>query len=222
MRAHQVRMSTLRLTRPVCARIKDQLRRKFADMANDFERRLRLISTELVSIEGSLEEQTEQIRQLQTRMPAISESIQAVVAAEDECRAANVDENDYTAFTVEDLRFELELVTQSISKKLAFVDNQVRPDDIMMLKSHAQDNTCPQIVSRNMTNLTPAQLEQFESTFRYFDKDESNTLNQSEMTAALASLGIVFSVSRHGCTPLSLDADELPSRMRTWTSYTIS
>ena len=92
----------------------------------------------------------------------------------------------------------------------------------MMLKSHAQDNTCPQIVSRNMTNLTPAQLEQFESTFRYFDKDESNTLNQSEMTAALASLGIVFSVNRHGCTPLSLDADELPPRMRTWTSYTIS
>ena len=44
-----------------------------------------------------------------------------------------------------------------------------------------------------MTNLTPAQLEQFESTFRYFDKDESNTLEISEMTAALASLGIIFS-----------------------------
>ena len=45
-----------------------------------------------------------------------------------------------------------------------------------------------------MTNLTPAQLEQFETTFRYFDKDESNTLSQTEMTAALASLGIVYSV----------------------------
>jgi hypothetical protein len=51
----------------------------------------------------------------------------------------------------------------------------------------------PQIVSRNMTNLTPAQLEQFESTFRYFDKDESQTLSITEMTAALASLGIVYS-----------------------------
>lgn len=52
-----------------------------------------------------------------------------------------------------------------------------------------------------MTNLTPAQLEQFESTFRYFDKDESNTLSQAEMTAALASLGIVYSVSQlhHSC-----------------------
>lgn len=46
-----------------------------------------------------------------------------------------------------------------------------------------------------MTNLTPAQLEQFESTFRYFDKDESNTLSVSELAAALASLGIVYSVS---------------------------
>ena len=55
-----------------------------------------------------------------------------------------------------------------------------------------------------MTNLTPAQLEQFESTFRYFDKDESNTLNQSEMTAALASLGIVYSVRNP--TPDSLGA----------------
>jgi len=49
-------------------------------------------------------------------------------------------------------------------------------------------------VSRNLTNLTPAQIEQFESTFRYFDKDETNTLNLSEMAAALASLGIVYAV----------------------------
>jgi Ca2+-binding EF-hand superfamily protein len=46
-----------------------------------------------------------------------------------------------------------------------------------------------------MSNLTPAQIEQFESTFRYFDKDETNTLNLSEMAAALASLGIVYAVS---------------------------
>jgi Ca2+-binding EF-hand superfamily protein len=50
-------------------------------------------------------------------------------------------------------------------------------------------------VSRNLTNLTPAQIEQFENTFRYFDKDETNTLNLSEMAAALASLGIVYGVS---------------------------
>ena len=47
-----------------------------------------------------------------------------------------------------------------------------------------------------MTNLTPAELEQFESTFRYFDKDGTNILSISEMAAALASLGIVYSVGQ--------------------------
>lgn len=47
-----------------------------------------------------------------------------------------------------------------------------------------------------MSNLTPAELEQFESTFRYFDRDGNNTLSVPEMTAALASLGIVYSVRK--------------------------
>jgi len=45
-----------------------------------------------------------------------------------------------------------------------------------------------------MTNLTPAQLEEFESTFRHFDNDDSNTLNSYEFKAALASLGITYNV----------------------------
>jgi Ca2+-binding EF-hand superfamily protein len=74
-------------------------------------------------------------------------------------------------------------------------------------------------VSRNMTNLTPAQIEQFESTFRYFDKDETNTLNLSEMAAALASLGIVYAVSSF----LSLQdfSDDFRQRTRTLISSTI-
>ncbi|KAK0487608.1 actinin-like protein [Armillaria novae-zelandiae] len=153
--------------------IKESLRKQFADVANDFERRLHLISSELAAVDGPLEEQQHEVQRIQTRIPALSETLADVASAEAECAAANVEENDYTVFTCQDLEFELELVVQSIAKKIAFIDNQ--------------------IVSRNMTNLTPAQLEQFESTFRYFDRDESNTLNQSEMTAALASLGIVYS-----------------------------
>ncbi|KAJ3894239.1 actinin-like protein [Lentinula edodes] len=153
--------------------IKETIRKKFAEVANDFEQRLHAISSELTSIDGPLEVQQQSVEQIQTRLPALSETLNYVAEAEAECNAANIEENDYTIFTCQDLEFELELLVQRISKKIAFIDNQ--------------------IVSRNMTNLTPAQLEQFESTFRYFDKDESNTLNQSEMTAALASLGIVYS-----------------------------
>ncbi|KAI0789597.1 actinin-like protein [Abortiporus biennis] len=153
--------------------IKEALRKKFADFANDFSKRLGAMSSELAGIEGSLEDQQEQVTQVQTRIPDLASSLSVLAEIDQECRDANVDENDYTIFTYQDLEFELELVQQSITKKIKFIDNQ--------------------IVSRNMTNLTPAQLEQFESTFRYFDKDESNTLEITEMTAALASLGIVYS-----------------------------
>jgi len=77
-----------------------------------------------------------------------------------------------------------------------------------------------QIVSRNLTNLTPAQIEQFESTFRYFDKDETNTLNVSEMAAALASLGIVYGVNLF-LSPRSC-FDNIRQRTRTLISSSIN
>ena len=53
------------------------------------------------------------------------EVLDDVRAAEAECAAANVEENDYTIFTTQDLEFELELLRQSVQKKIAFIDNQV-------------------------------------------------------------------------------------------------
>lgn len=153
-------------------KIKEGLRMAFADLANDFEQRLHAISSELTNIEGPLENQQQQAKDIQTRIPTLSETLEVVKLAEADCFAANVEENDHTVFTCQDLEFELELVIHSVAKKIAFIDNQ--------------------IVSRNHSNLTPAQLEQFESTFRYFDKGETNTLNLAEMVAALASLGIVY------------------------------
>ena len=48
-----------------------------------------------------------------------------VATAEVACTAANVDENDYTVFTHQDLEFELDLVVQSVTKKIKFIENQV-------------------------------------------------------------------------------------------------
>ncbi|KAG1748735.1 calponin homology domain-containing protein [Suillus lakei] len=153
--------------------IKESLRKEFADLANDFSQRLHTISLELSGVAGPLETQQDQVKEIQTRLPTLSEALTRVAKAEQDCVVANVEENDYTVFTCQDLEFELGLVTQSLAKKISFIDNQ--------------------IVSRNMTNLTPAQLEQFESTFRYFDRDETNTLSLTETSAALASQGLVYS-----------------------------
>lgn len=43
-----------------------------------------------------------------------------------------------------------------------------------------------------MTNLTPIQLEEFESVFRHFDRHLRNALSEIEFSAALASLGLVY------------------------------
>jgi Ca2+-binding EF-hand superfamily protein len=67
-----------------------------------------------------------------------------------------------------------------------------------------------------MTNLTPAQLEQFETTFRYFDRDETNTLSVSEMAAALASLGIVYAVRNSFQQYLTGLSNKPLARTRIW------
>lgn len=125
------------------SRIKENLRKKFAQVANEFQQRLHHISRELANIEGPLEvnqadsklinvnstilqSQQEQVKEIQTRIPTLSETLVGVSVVEEECEAANVEENDYTVFTYQDLAFELELVVQNIAKKIAFIDNQVR------------------------------------------------------------------------------------------------
>jgi Ca2+-binding EF-hand superfamily protein len=152
---------------------KEALRLRFADLANALERSLRDITTATVSLIGELEDQLDQVKKLQVGLGPLKETLLTQLENTDrECREANVEENDHTVHTFDDLVFELELVATSVAKKLAFIENQ--------------------IVSRQHTNLTPAQLEEFESTFRYFDKDASNTLTVPELGAALASLGIVY------------------------------
>ena len=44
------------------SRIKESLRKAFADLANDFEKRLRLISSELTAVEGPLEVCSDHVR----------------------------------------------------------------------------------------------------------------------------------------------------------------
>jgi chromosome segregation ATPase len=107
-------------------RIQETLRKKFAELADDFRERLRAVSLELSAVEGPLEEQQRQTEKIQTRIPALLDALSTVEAAEAECVAAKVEENDYTVFTCQDLEFELELVVQSIAKKISFIDNQAR------------------------------------------------------------------------------------------------
>lgn len=92
---------------------------------------------------------------------------------------ANIEDNEYTIFSLEDLTFEMGILAQSLAKKAAFIENQM--------------------VARTMTNITPQQLEGFSETFRHFDKENSNCLHKDEFKAALQAEGT-------DCSEAELDA----------------
>lgn len=152
--------------------IKNDLRRTFADKANSFALTLHTLSLAISGLEGDIDDQLSHVQRLNTNLPPLDAFLSSLSALDNQCSEANIEENDFTTYTYDELAYELGLVKSSVAKKLSFLENQM--------------------VARNMTNLTPIQLEEFESVFRHFDRDLSNSLQELEFSAALASLSLVF------------------------------
>ena len=152
--------------------IKNALRRTFADKANSFAVTLSTLSFAISGLEGDVDDQLVHVRRLHISLPPLQDYLESLSFLQTQCEEANIEENDFTTYTYEELLYEHTLVVSSVAKKLAFLENQ--------------------LVARDMTNLTPIQLEEFESVFRHFDRDGSNSLSEVEFAAALASLGLVY------------------------------
>lgn len=152
--------------------IKNALRRNFADKANDFALTLNTLSLAISGLEGDVEDQLEHAQRLSANLAPLEQYLEGIAVLDEKCQEANIDENDWTTYTYDELMYELSLVKASVQKKLTFLENQM--------------------VARDMTNLTPIQLEEFESVFRHFDRDGTNSLQELEFSAALASLGLVY------------------------------
>lgn len=152
--------------------IKNALRRTFAEKANDFAMTLNTLTLAISGLEGDIEDQLSHAQRLASNLQPLEEYLEGISALDQKCEEANIEENDFTTYTYDELLYELNLVKTTVIKKLSFLENQM--------------------VARSMTNLTPIQLEEFESVFRHFDRDSSNTLQEIEFSAALASLGVVY------------------------------
>ncbi|KAJ1916952.1 alpha-actinin [Mycoemilia scoparia] len=152
--------------------IKTQLQRKYADQANILHTSIMSISNQLASLNGELEIQLQIINRLCEKAKVLDKSLRDLEKLDQECQDANIDENDYTVYTKEDLNFDMEMLKRALNKKRMFIENQA--------------------VVRNMSNLTPAQLEEFEATFRFFDRENTNTLTDAEFRAAMETLDQTF------------------------------
>lgn len=152
--------------------IKNNLRKAFANKANDLGLTISTLSMSISGLEGDVEQQLAVTRGLSKQLEPLDDHIREIGRLDQQCAEANIEENDFTTYTYDELDYELDLVKSAVSKKLAFLENQM--------------------VARGMTNLTPIQLEEFESVFRHFDKDFSNSLQEVEFAGALASLGLAY------------------------------
>ncbi|KJZ74055.1 hypothetical protein HIM_06504 [Hirsutella minnesotensis 3608] len=169
----QAEMKRAQLINETIRDIKNALRKSFADKANDLAMALNTMQLAISGLDGDIEDQLHHVRKLNENLAPLDRYIETIAAVDAKCQEANIEENDFTTYTYDELAYELGLVKSSVQKKLSFLENQM--------------------VARNMTNLTPIQLEEFESVFRHFDRDDTNSLQELEFSAALASLGLVFS-----------------------------
>ena len=62
---------------------------------------------------------------LSREIAPLQKKLQAIETLDQACLEANIEENDYTVYSLEDLTFELGLVERAIRKKIAFIENQV-------------------------------------------------------------------------------------------------
>ncbi|KAI9104832.1 calponin homology domain-containing protein [Phlyctochytrium arcticum] len=174
--------------------IKDVLKKKFANAANQFSNNLNDISSSLAELDGDLSSQLDHVQNLILRLEPLKHELQEIQHVNNECVEANIEDNELTIYSVDDLAFDFGLLTQSVTKKHAFIENQ--------------------IVARTKTNVTPEQLENFSETFRFCDADNSNSLNKEEFKSALQGEGVdfddttfenLFRDAAHGAEDVSFD-----------------
>jgi len=91
--------------------------------------------------------------------------------AERLCEEANIESNEHTDHTVDDLAFETNQVEKLITKSLAAVESQ--------------------LAATGSTGISAEQLKEYKDTFNHFDIDKDGTLNRLEFKSCLTTLGLI-------------------------------
>lgn len=143
----------------------DALRHDFANVANPFYDHLQAIRSALHSTATDLAEQlalfvakTEELKSLAPQLGPIEE-------AEKRAHAANIEDNEYSDHTYEDLAFEYEQLSAVFSKKVSFIESQIAADQ--------------------SSGVSAEQLQEFKESFNHFDIDGDRKLSKYVMNHLL-------------------------------------
>jgi len=152
--------------------IKTRLEKSFGDLANAFYDKIQTYKQETLKDYGSdLNATLDKLNHLLTTVKNESSLIDPVEAAERLCEEANIESNEYTDHTVDDLLFEITLVEKLIHKNIAAVSGQ--------------------IAASSGSGISAEQMKEYKQTFTHFDVDGDQTLNRLEFKSCLSALGLI-------------------------------
>ena len=167
--AEQARRSALNAR---LRQILEELRAAFADKANAFAQQLSTLKKNLsAQAGGELSEQLNNLQSNQATLKALGNDLPSIEQAEKACEAANIEENEKTDQTYDDLWFAFTLLSKAYSKNIDLVENQIQAGE--------------------SEDISPEQIEEFKETFKHFDADGSGALSKLEFKSCLSGLGVI-------------------------------
>ena len=90
-----------------------------------------------------IHEQSQQrrVHDLGRALPRLAQDLPTLQALEAACDEAKIEENDYTIHSYDDIVYEVSLLQETIAKRAAFVENQVRfMANLPILSSYVTDD----------------------------------------------------------------------------------
>jgi len=150
--------------------ILDGLRRAFAEPANAFYEMLQGYKSFLgETLEGEFEEQKNIYQAKRDELGSHASDLDSIQAAEQACEECNIEENEYSDHTWEDLKAAFDQILKTMDKKIAFLAAQA---------------------NESAGGVSADKMMEFQQSFDAFDEDHNHTLERLEFFACLASLGL--------------------------------
>jgi len=148
----------------------DSLRHAFADPANAFYEMMQGYKAFLgETLEGDFEEQKNIYQSKRDELGSHAPELDTIQAAEQACEECNIEENEYTDHTWEDLKAAFDQMLKTMDKKIAFLSAQL---------------------NESAGGVSADKMLEFQQSFDAFDEDHNHTLERLEFFACLASLGL--------------------------------
>jgi cofilin len=126
----------------------EALRRDFADKANAFYEKLLEFRSKLADTSEDLDTALSTVKGNLQELKASQSDLPEIEASEARCIAANIEENEHTDQTADDLSFEFDQLQKAYQKQVTFLETQ--------------------IASQSNTGVSAEQIEEFKETYSTF------------------------------------------------------